>query len=178
MRRDVWRCHIGMDQIQVAFGWLRALADAGNAWGQFLLGSLLLKGIDGVQEKEAPQGVALLVRSVEGGFAAAQNALGLLHAKGEGMKQNLEESTRLYRWVRTVLLLAARTPPLPPPPPPPLEIRTDTLAVNKTMREHVWHELQVAVHMMTRCCCAGSPPSRATPPRRTTWDHATPAATA
>eukprot|EP00873_Tetraselmis_striata_P040966 jgi/Tetstr1/461230/TSEL_000584.t1 len=97
MRRDVWRCHIGMDQIQVAFGWLRALADAGNAWGQFLLGSLLLKGIDGVQEKEAPQGVALLVRSVEGGFAAAQNALGLLHAKGEGMKQNLEESTRLYR---------------------------------------------------------------------------------
>jgi len=131
MRRDVWRCHIGMDQIQVAFGWLRALADAGNAWGQFLLGSLLLKGIDGVQEKEAPQGVALLVRSVEGGFAAAQNALGLLHAKGEGMKQNLEESTRLYRWMRTVLLLAAR-----------------------------------------------SPPSRATPPRRTTWDHATPAATA
>lgn len=94
---DVWRNHVSMDQLRVALRWLQQLVDAGNAWGQFLQGSLLLKGIEGVQSKDEPGGIALLTSSAEGGFAAAQNALGLLYSKGEGVKQNLEESTRLYR---------------------------------------------------------------------------------
>jgi hypothetical protein len=98
IKRDVWRNRVSMEQIRVAHEWLKRLVDAGNTWGQFLQGCLLLKGIDGVQESDEAEGIALVTRAAEGGLAAAQNALGLLHAKGEqGVAQNLEEATRLYR---------------------------------------------------------------------------------
>lgn len=83
-----------------AMAWVDTLVEHGNAWGQFLKGCLLQSGVEGVLDKDTESSVNLIRLAADQGLAAAQNSLGLCHAKGLSVQQDDEKAVALYRFER------------------------------------------------------------------------------
>ena len=69
----------------------------GNWEALFKLGrDIMINGSDGV-ENAVPTGLSLIEKSAERGYAEAQNRLGIIYEKGEGIPQNLDLAIDWYR---------------------------------------------------------------------------------
>ena len=76
--------------------WYKKSAAAGNAYAQYILATLYLRGA-GVP-KSIDDAAKWFKRAARGGkLAKAQYALGVLHARGKGVKKNDVEAVLLYR---------------------------------------------------------------------------------
>ena len=92
----------GVDQDYAkATQWARKASDQGNAKAQYRLASIIYTGENG--QKRQPEALQLFLKSAAGlkvlakeGDADAQSKLGILYARGVGVKKDLEEAAKLF----------------------------------------------------------------------------------
>ncbi|MEQ8696874.1 MAG: hypothetical protein RLT05_09995 [Bauldia litoralis] len=76
--------------------WYKRAADAGNAFAQFELAKLYIRGA-GVERKPEEAARLLAIAAGKGDLADAQYALGVMYERGIGVKKSLVEATLLYQ---------------------------------------------------------------------------------
>ena len=79
-----------------AVRWQRKGAELGSPKSWFELGLYTLYGQNGM-EKNVAEGLRLITKAAEAGFADAENQLGYMYVTGSGVAQDLRQAAVWYR---------------------------------------------------------------------------------